>query len=196
MFHIALPCAHTIHADCGIKNPGNKNVYRRQARGIPLLAEQSSAIPQQLLARRLCRPGRSGRAGSAMWRQREHRGPEPGGENGAREQTPPPGRALQAASSVHLHTRYQDLSPALLAPADTRRLQLAPALPPLRERSPLPLAAASLGQAAILPLPLATAITRSAASAAPRLAGPRLPPARGVPSPPPPPPPTPQQQRS
>lgn len=86
-------------------------------------------------------------------------------------------------------------SPALLlAPVDTRRLQLTRALPALPERSPLPLAAASLGQAAILPLPLATAITRSAASAAPRLAGPRRPPARGALTPPPPT--TPQQQRS
>lgn len=86
-------------------------------------------------------------------------------------------------------------SPALLlAPVDTKQLQLALALSALPERSPQPLVATSLGQAAILPLPLATAISRSAASAAPRLAGPRRPPAHGVPTPPPPP--TLQQQRS
>lgn len=41
--------------------------------------------------------------------------------------------------------------------------------------------AASFGRAAILPLPLATAITRSAAPAAPRLAGHRRPPELRVP---------------
>lgn len=70
-----------------------------------------------------------------MWRQREHRGPDPGGENGAREQPPPPGRALQIASSVHLHTRCCVLSDA---PSRPRGYQTATAAPALPERPRCP----------------------------------------------------------
>lgn len=99
------------------------------------------------------------RAGRGKWR--------PGAAAASRE------RALRTLLLTCTYTHGTKTSQALLlAPVHTRRRQLARALP---QRSPLPLAAASLGQAAILPLPLATAITRSAASASPRLARPRRP---------------------
>lgn len=191
MFHIALTCAHTIHADCGIKNPGNKMFTGDKRRG----SLNSRALQSLSGCSPLACGGRDAAAAPA---------PPCGGSGNtaaprrAGKMAPGSSRRLQGEHCKPLlactYTHGTETSPALLAPANTRRLQLAPALRALPERSPLPLAVASLVQAAILPLPLATAITRSAASAAPRLAGPRLPPARGAPNPPPPPPP--HQQRS
>lgn len=129
-----------------------------------------------------------GRAGSAMWRQREHRAPSRAGK-----MAPGSSRRLQGKRRELLlactYTHGTTSSPTLLlAPVDTEGLQLAPLC---GSEPPPPLAATSLGQAAILPLPLASAITRRAA---PRRAGPGRPPACGVPTPPPTT--THQQQRS